>query len=359
MRTETKPFPTANLKGSWHEMGVQYGQDCREEICYMQEWWKKLVGGFCPEFDYEKGLAGAIAMYESPIQEYAPRWIEFMKGVGEGAGLDWRSIYWVNVASNLLEGQDWAKKPKVQGCTAFAVEPERTDSGKTYLGMNLDWTVDSKFVCLHMEPDDAPAILGFCMAGCLPQVGISSVGFGSMVNGLTRAFNKRGVPMNVICAEVLLAKNLEDACQRISLCERAMSFNHLLAHKDGSMVDIETTAERFQAVIPENGRLIHTNHYLTKWLQEGDLYKSNVNTFVRYRRAEKFLDECEKVGIDTLKSMLSDHHGTITVSLCSHNTEVPFEQTWGSVLSVIAVPEDGVVYATEYPCENEYAEYRL
>ncbi len=358
MRTDSKPFPTTRIKGSWKDMGIQYGQDLKKEILFMIDWWERLTTGFVPNFSKEKGLHGAMAMYETPIQEYAPRWLDFMEGAGEGAGVDWREIFWVNVASNLLEGQDWVKNPTM-GCTSFAVEPDRTVDGKTYIGMNLDWTVDVKVVCVHMEPDDAPEVMGFCFAGCLPQLGISSKGFGTMINGLTRAENQIGVPMNVLCAEALLGKDFEEATTRITLAKRAMSFNHLFAQSDGSILDIEAAPNSFQCLVPEKGRLVHTNHYITEWLQEGDLYKVFTNTFLRLHRAEELLDEPEKIDLETLKGMLRDHNGTRTCSICSHNVEVPFAETWASVISVIAIPEDGVMYATEYPCENEYTEYRL
>mgnify|MGYP004478509061 CR=1 FL=1 len=359
MRIDIKPFPITEIQGSFNDMGKQYGQDMKEEIVYMVKWWGELLQGFHPNFSKDKGLSGAIAMFETPIESTSSRWIEFMKGIGEGAGVDWREIYWLNVASNLLEGQDWAMKPKPLGCTSFAIEPSRTSDNKTYIGMNLDWTVDLKVVCVHMKPIDAPEVMGFCFAGCLPQLGISSKGFATMINGLTREFNKSGLPMNVICANALLGNDLEEACQAITLADRAMSFNHLLAGSDGAIVDIETTADNFQCLVPEKGRLVHTNHYVTPWLQEGDLYKANVNTFTRKHIAEEHIDNAEVIDLDHLKSLLRDHKGAKTCSICSHNTDVAFHESWASILSVIAIPEDGVMYATEYPCENDFVEYRM
>ena len=35
MRTDSKPFPTTRIKGSWKDMGIQYGQDLKKEILFM------------------------------------------------------------------------------------------------------------------------------------------------------------------------------------------------------------------------------------------------------------------------------------------------------------------------------------
>lgn len=359
MRVEKQPFPLCELKGSWQEMGLQYGQDMKAEIAHMANWWEQVLAEHHPDLIPRKGLMGAITMYEYELEAYAPQWIEFMKATAEGAGLPYERVLWINVASNLLEAPEWAMKVK-GGCTSLAVEPERTVEGKTIIAQNLDWHNELKVVALHMEPADAPKVLAFTFAGALPQLGVNENGYAQVINTIAQPATQAGVPMNAVCAEGLFGKTMGAAIERVTMCKRGMSFNHLFAHKDGSMLDVETCIDALGFVEERNGRIVHANHFLTNWLQRTDMFKAAADTFIRQRRAEKILDGAAQVSIDTVKEVLTDHHGDPTHAICCHpDPALKFTQTWSTVLSVIIVPEDGTVLATHNPCQNDYAEYRL
>ncbi len=359
MRVEMQPFPLCELKGSWRDMGVQYGKDMAPEIEHMAKWWEDVLMAHFPNFDRRKGFHGAISMYEGEIESYAPRWIEFMKGAGEGSGLGYETIFWINAASNLLEGPVWALKD-IGGCTSLAVEPARTADGKTIIGQNLDWHPELKMVAIRLEPEDAPRAMTFALAGALPQLGVNENGYAAVMNTIGRANNQSGVLMNVICAEALFGSCIGEAAERITMAKRAMSFNHMLAAKDGAMVDFETTCETYGFLSPVNGRLVHTNHFQTSWLQEGDTFKVFSDTIIRQHWAETIIDAEEQVTIDSFKKVFTDHHGDRTRSICCHPAkDASFTDTWSTVLSVIIVPEDGSMIATHNPCENEYVEYSL
>lgn len=64
--------------------------------------------------------------------------------------------------------------------------------------------------------------------------------------------------------------------------------------------------------------------------------------------------------VSTVKEILRNQIGGEYYAVClTPHDDVPFYENYGSVLSAIAVPTEGVVYATEYPNKNEYTEYRL
>lgn len=359
MRVDREPFPLCELKGSWREMGVQYGSDMKAEIAHMATWWEEVLAEHHPDLVPRKGLHGAIALYEYDLEAYAPRWIEFMKGTAEGADLPYERVLWINVASNLLEAPEWAMKVN-GGCTSLCVEPERTVEGKTIIGQNLDWHAELNVVVLRMEPEDAPKVLAFTFAGALPQLGVSEAGYATVINTIAQPTTQAGVPMNAVCAEALFASTMGAACERVTMVKRGMSFNHLFAHKDGSMLDIEACIDALGFVEEERGRIVHANHFVTPWLQRTDAFKAAADTFIRQRRATKILDAAEKVSVDTVKEVFTDHHGDPTHAICCHpDPELAYTQTWSTVLSVIIVPEDGTVLATRNPCQNDYVEYRL
>lgn len=359
MRDDSKIIPQINMKGTFREMGVQYGKDCAEEIDFQANWWTKVLGAHWPNMDMERALSAAKSMYEYNVKAYAPRWLEFIEGMSEGSGLPYDRVLWINLASNLLEGPEQAMRIATGACTTLGVQPDKTDINKLIIGQNLDWHPDLKPVALHFEPDEGPRVLAFTIAGALPQFGINSSGYGSFGNALGTAENKTGTTMNAITAEALFQDCIGAACERITLADRAMCFNHMLGAADGSLIDFETAPGCYGALLPgEKGYIAHTNHFQTSWMEREDTFKNFPDTFVRFEWADKYLREAEPITVDTFKKVFRDHHGDKSRSICCHPVPgAPFTACWQTVYSMISIPEDGIIYATTQPCENEYEAY--
>jgi len=70
-----------NLRGTWHEMGVQYGQRAGDLIRYASDFlWEKNSKKFGP-----KHLKEDIDRYAKAIDEYSSKMTIFLKGIAEGA----------------------------------------------------------------------------------------------------------------------------------------------------------------------------------------------------------------------------------------------------------------------------------
>lgn len=360
MRQEMKPFPLVSVKGSWHDMGVEYGRDCAGEIVHMIGWWDGIMKAADPDFDLNRGMTLGVEKYQAALEKYSPRVVEFMKGIAEGSGVTYEAVMFVNAASELMGGSS-ELGGGIQGCTTFAVESNKAAGGKTILAQNMDWHTELKVVALRMEPDDAPAALTFTFAGNTPQIGISKAGYGLMVNSLLCPVHTRGVIMYALCTEALFQPNFEAGMEAVTMADRAMAFNYCFANADGSLLDLETRPDDFAPVEKENGIVVHSNHFVTERFQKEDLSKVEVDTFIRRNQATKMLEAVESVTLDDVKSVLRDHHGDKSCAICCHpdpNAE-SYAEAYGSILSAIAVIEDGIIFASEYPCQNDYTEYRL
>lgn len=80
-----------------HEIGVQYGSAVPEEIRKALNIYYKMPG-------LERATAIALARkYISPAQEYVPDAVEMMKGITEGAKLDFEDIFFLNIAIDVTE----------------------------------------------------------------------------------------------------------------------------------------------------------------------------------------------------------------------------------------------------------------
>lgn len=359
MRENLKPFPLCHLKGSWREMGAQYGADCAEEITFMVSWWEGVMKAASPAFELEEGKALAVSKYQEATASYSQRCVDFMEGVAEGSGLTYGDIFFLNAASELMGGSA-ELGGGIQGCTTLAVDGARTEDGKTIIAQNVDWHPELKVVALRLEPEDGPTFLSLTFAGNLPQIGISSAGYGLMVNSLLTPAHKNGVPMYVLCTEALAQPTMEKGMERITMANRAMSFNYCFACKDGSMLDLETVVDDLEGLIKTDGCLVHTNHFQTERFKRDDLGKAIPDTYIRYTAARQMLVEPETVTLDCVRALLASHQGDPTASICCHaKADVPYTEAYGSIISAIGVIEDGVIYASEYPCQNEYTEYRL
>ena len=212
MRDDSKLIPQVFMKGSFREMGSQYGEAMASEIAFQKDWWTKVLAAHWPNMDMERALNAAKTMYAPAVELYAPRWADFIEGMAEGAGLPYDDVLWINVASNLLEGPAMAMRMVAGGCTDIGVQPDKTDIGKLIIGQNLDWHPELKPVCLHFDPADAPKALAFTISGALPQFGISENGYGSFGNALGTEENKTGVTMNALTAELLFQDCIGSAC---------------------------------------------------------------------------------------------------------------------------------------------------
>lgn len=362
MKIEMKPFNLYDLSGTWREMGVQYGQDCASEIASMVDWWKAVVSMGDESYDLDAAVEECLNRFSDTIKNYSEDVYEFMMGIAEGSGLPFGKVLFLNAANELMGGlAEIGSDNKPLGCTTLSLDKTRVADGKVILAQNIDWHTDLKTVALRCTPDKGPRFLAFTFAGNLPQVGINELGFGLMVNSIVTSQSKPGVPMYAITQAILSSDSFGSAMTALSMAPRSMSFNYMFANKDGALLDVEATCEDVFGVVKENGCIVHTNHFLTPCMQKEDLGKVFLDTYVRRSAACEMIEAGGNAhSVESVKSVLRNQIGGEYYSVClTPHEELPFYEAYGSVLSAIAVPEDGIIYATEYPHANEYTEYRL
>ncbi len=356
MEDQNRIFPIYELSGTYFEMGRQYGEQCKEQIKHMVQWWIDVILGLWPNIEPQVMIKQSSRFIE-PIKAYAPELFEQMEGIAEGSGLPLNEILFLNGACEFDAGGS-----ALMGCTSFAAAGEATKDGKTILGQNLDWNPGSDVVVLRLKPKNGPKMLALTLAGSLGMVGISEAGVSVFINLLLRSNVAFGVPFNVITANVLRQKNLVDCIRAVSQAKRAIAFNYMLADKEGSIIDVETSIENCGFLLPNNDILTHANHYETVWLQEGDLnqYSSFPDSYLRsYRLAQLMEKKRGALCVDEMKSMLQDHRDWPD-SICRHcDMTGPVAERFESSISMIAVPEDGKIFATSNPCVNQYSLYTI
>lgn len=357
MQQQFNYFPLFEFSGSDREIGRQYGEACKAEIRHMIGWWFDNLAEMMPDKSLEDMVA-ATRQFEAPIRDYAPELWEQMTGIAEGSGVSVEEILFLNGSYEID-----AAFPVFMACTSFACSGKATRDGKTILGQNYDWYEKSDVVVMRVKPKDGPAYLTVTLAGHLGQVGINELGIGQFVNILLCPVSRVGVPYNVIAQKVLRQKNVPDMIRVITQCQRAIAFNHMLAGKAGEIIDVETTPDKCGMILPDRGILAHSNHYLCHYLQKEDLndQTSFPDSFLRQHRMQQLMEEHRgELSREIMMTLLQDHQGWPD-SICRHlDMTGPTYERFETTMSMVAVPEEGRIYATANPCQNpQYKVYAL
>jgi isopenicillin-N N-acyltransferase-like protein len=343
-----------NVRGEPFERGRQYGAQTADLIHFNLEGYWRL-------FKHDDGLNRSAALrqaqgYVEPIEGYAPHLMDEMRGIAAGAGVSLEEILALNCRTELLST---AKIPLHQECTALFVAPEATVDGHTIVAQNWDWSdvLRGGTVLLRVEGPGGPTVLTLTEAGMVGKIGLNSAGVGVCTNFLRHDGRRVGAPFHVILREALNAPRLGLAVAAVYRDVRADSGNYLLAHAEGEAVDLEATPSEVGFLHPEDGLLVHTNHFLTPHLQRGDQgIPESDNTLVRYGRAIRLLRaQAGQITVETLKSIFRDHLNH-PKAICRHpdpsQPEIERSATLASAILDLTAGEMHV--AAGEPCQTAY-----
>ena len=242
--------------------------------------------------------------------------------------------------------------------------PGATTQGRILIAQNWDWLAHARetLVVLEAEQDVGPRFVTVVEAGLLAKFGLNSSGVGILTNALVCDGDKGepGVPYHVMLRSLHDATSVTDALTRLQAAARSSSANYLLAHEDGLAVDAETMPGDFSSVLivePEDGLIVHTNHFLSTRFVAPDVGRWVMPDGVfRLQSAREFLKpRLGGVRPETLQEALSLHEGH-PLGVCSHvREELDPEQWEGTVASaVIDLRRRRVWLADGNPCTTGY-----
>ncbi|MBW2059553.1 MAG: hypothetical protein JRH07_15910 [Deltaproteobacteria bacterium] len=297
--------------GSPFERGVQYGTACSDLIqrnLEIYRSWFVQVGGVD-----ENRLSSFVRAATQSIHDYDPDIAEEIRGIAQGSGTSLEDIVALNSRTEIgyaLRGE----------CTAVGLDPVRSDTGNVLLAQNWDWlpSLAEGTVLLEVEQPGRPTVLTLTEAGLVAKIGINSQGIGLAVNLLDCGYGGKGVPFHVLCRGVLNSRCLSDSLVAILRSACAGSSNLMIASAQGELIDIELVPDGFCEILPHEGLLLHTNHFLTHVGPKDDRFKRLYpDTITRLARARFLLSQQARISIEGLWSVLSDHVN-YPDSICCH-----------------------------------------
>ena len=344
------------FEGSFREMGRQYGEACRNEISYNLNRWYEVCSVTNPGMTAEEFSARSV-IFEEPVKNCCPEAYEMILGISEGSGLPVQDIIFINSGYEMgMELEGYAA-----GCTSFAAAGRTTADNKTIVGQNMEWHDGFEVTVMKCRPDNAPAFLALTFAGMLAHFGISEAGFGHFGNGVMCMLQQTGPTDIVITQKIFLQTDLSNAVRCITTAEAAIAVNHLMAHKDGQIIDVESCPGHNGIILPDDDILVHGNHFNTPSMKQYCVTEKSpfADSFVREYRLKRLMEERKgSITPEVMMELLQDHQG-YPKSICRHMGKLP-DEGFHTVSSMVAVPEEGKMWATDgNPCENEYVLYSL
>ena len=343
-------IPLLETGGSWREIGFDVGWGVRDQLHTAAASTRAELGGIDPE-----DVLGNIGPYVRVTEEVDPGLIADLRGMAEGSGVPFETLFVLNAAAELIQSIGRF------GCTVAGVTGAGTADGHVLLAHNEDATAgwgDLAYV-IKAAPDEAPAFAAFTYAGLLLHQGVNAAGLGSVGNALYARDARPGIPKILLYRRAIASRTIEEAIRAVTDPRRAFGNNHLLATADGDHYDVEVSRSRWAMRSGGNGFLAHANHFTLPELTLLDRDEDLLNSRLRQTRMETLLDRhWGHLDARCLCQLMGDH-ANYPRSVCKHHAPES-DLDHGTIGSVVIDVTDRVLWVCRgNPCRGEWREVRL
>ena len=314
-------FPFVRTEGPPREVGREHGRAFGDQVAGSIGVYKRKFEAI--DLDWNRAIDLARSS-RSFLEDLDPDLVEEMAGIAEGAEVDPMEILVINIRTGLIRMME-VETVEDHECTTAAVCPPATADGHTLVGQNWDQSPECQpnTVVIEQHVPGIPALLFVTEAGILFRHGMNDAGVGIAGNALRT--NKesradRGAPSPVPRRRALRFSRLDDVHRALTDTPRSHSGNHLLASQEGAAVDVEAVPGQTFSLYPEDGILVHANHFLHPGAGEvvEDRSKPKPGSLERDCRVRDLLRaKAGTIGIEDMKAALQDHEG-FPKSVCRH-----------------------------------------
>lgn len=335
-------LPLLRVSGTHFECGRQVGAACGEAIRAML-----AADRAAPPAGWRwDDLRAAAGPYQAATERAFPWVMDELRGAAEGAGVDFEALF-LNAIEELAAAQ-----PPLGRCSDFAAAAPATHDGHVLLGHNNDLAPETQpwITAVEWDLPDQPRTLTVGVGGIFVSIGVNAAGLALTGNELQPNDDRPGIPRLLIARAILAAATFDAAVATALHPDRASSYNNLIAHREGRLVNAEASATDHELLGPEAGWLVHTNHYTHPRMRRYERApEALAGSHSRYARAQALMaGRPGPVTLSMLKGFLGDHHAAPT-PLCRHT---------GRAQTVFAAAIDlteGVVDAAlGHPCTQAF-----
>ena len=365
-----EPFPLIEISGPPRERGRQYGQKAAGRIK------KGTTHYFAQLKDLSldaKGVSELVRDYLPVIEGFEPSYIEEMRGIAEGADVPFEDIVLLNARTEILK----LANPKIRarltapdepdGCTGLVALPAATANGRLIHAQNWDWKREcaETAVVLKVRRDDGPDLMTFTEAGALGRCGFNAVGIAITANYLEsdRDYRQVGVPLALIRRKVLENQHLALAMRTVYCTRKSAANNMIVSHREGVAIDFECAPDETFQVHPQNGLLVHANHFVSPValgkLKDTGIFNTPDSLYRDVRVRDLLQPHIGSITFDTVKSALFDEFA-YPWSVCRPPRRNLSNNLSATVAMILMEPASGLMEVAPLPALNrEFTTYRL
>ncbi len=355
-------IPFLSVRGSHRDVGRQVGEATAEVLRQAVAFDDELPAGRTR--DQQLALATA---YRDATLRATPWLVDEIDGAADGARVDPIALFAASIE------EIWSIRPSqatagavVDGrCTDLVAGPPATADGHVLIAHNNDLAPASEdsIIAIEWRVPGEPVVFSLGIGPWI-SVGWNAAGLSLTGNELSPNDERVGVPRLLMVREQLTATSLDEAVRMTLRPDRASSYNTVLAHRDGRVVNVEGSATDAElGGLTRGGTFAHTNHYACEPMlrYEGDPAYAR-RSAVRLGRALELLDGPDREGpaagsitADTLLAALSDHAST--PSICRHDDGAETSTT--AFWCVADVTAGEIRYGRGQPCLGREGRFRF
>lgn len=362
MSVTVSGYPHVRVSGTPFDRGASYGAQVRDRV-------ERSIEGYARVFAAGAGMEWTAVRqlaqrFEEVIGAFGAGYLDELRGIAAGAGVDLVDILAINVRTEIMysaKARNAAASLRAAECTAYAVVPAPGETAPALVGQNWDWLLHcfDTVVVLESQRDDGPNFVTVVEAGLLAKAGMNAAGLGLVTNALATEDDKGepGVPFHVLLRAILDCETVPEALATLQRGRRASSANYLVAHEDGSALDVEAAPGDFSRLflVDPEGPYLHTNHFLSRRFDGRDVSLwAMPDSPVRLGRVRAASMDGP---LDTarLMTLMADHAG-FPDSVCCHPNprHAPMEQG-ATIASVVMEPQSRTMWLADgQPCTHPF-----
>ena len=352
------------VEGTSYQRGQQYGTQARARVHLSVQAYQQAFAHYA-RWDWAT-VRREAARFEAPIGQFRPGYLEEMRGIADGAGLDLTDVLAINVRTEVMYSAKARQAPRgarqiPAECSAFAYVPGPGRAGPVILGQNWDWLLHAArtLVVLEARPQDGPDFVTVVEAGLLAKTGMNAAGLGLVTNALVTDadIGEPGLPYHVLLRAVLDCGTVTEALKVLQAGPRSSSANYLIAHASGTALDVEAAPgdfTRLYPLFPEDGVLLHTNHFLAPRIDPVDLSLwAMPDSAVRLQRLRGAATTAKT--LDDFRVLLADH-ADYPNSICAHADPSDHPREQGATIASVLMDLNArhLWLAAGHPCQVRY-----
>jgi isopenicillin-N N-acyltransferase-like protein len=270
-----------------------------------------------------------------------------MEGIAAGSGLPLLDLY-IQAIEEIWEPVPGLSEMEGK-CSDFAVGPPASWDGGIWLAHNNDLSpkVQDELMAVEWQVEDQPRLFTLGV-GPFISIGFNAAGLALTGNEVSPNDEKIGLPRLLIVRDILAQTTADQALAAAARPERASSYNQLISHRDGTIVNFEGAATDAELIYAQNGWTVHTNHYCSEKMQAYEREPQALKgSCLRYDRARELMENRSgPVTPEMLKAFLSDHANT-PYALCRHGPE-----TQTVFWAIIDLSHGAIEYGYGPPCSS-------